>query len=1029
MFDIRVCGFPSLCLSLFLFLSLTGVLQADVKHWPLSPVADKEAYVDKQGVLRWNGSSDEVTLLGVNYYTPFTVDYSEIKKNGGDHCQAILDDVAHFRRLGLGCVRIHCFDREFSDAQGNLIDNHHVELLDFLISTCASNGIYTVLTPIAWWGGAYAPGDTHGFSNDFTMQQMTTDPVAWNIQARFLKQFAEHVNRFTKRSYADDPAVLSFECINEPLYPDGTPDALVTRYINTLADALRASGTRKPIYYNSWHNRNVAAGAARIDGVTGVSYPTGLVAGHSLVGSQLLSACGSSLNPDAFIATKSRMIYEFDAADVPGSYMYPSMAKFFRSESVQVASQFQYDPLLLADVNQNWITHHLNLVYTPRKAISFAIAAEVFRRVPRGVTFGELPAAATFPPFRCSDTEAISEMAADDAFLYSNTTRTYAPNPEQLERVWGCGSSHCVNYAGTGAYFLDRVSAGLWRLQVYPDVFAAADPHVNTDQRKVHLLPSNHRMRVNLPDLGQDFSVFSFNGKTCENQTVRLENGSFEVTPGDFLLVRSSKQPKAELLSKAAAIAPAYVAPQVSSECSPLLRVQVRSQWRAGVQLPLQVDAVFSTNVTAELIAPDSSLRHLRMKRKDSRTTNYSVDVPSDMLTPGRWHLRFLASGPNGEISWPDQYTLDTEWLPVNDSSLSLLHVTAENESLQGVSVTKHGVATAEVKCVDGRSPDQNALRLRVDGIDGGASAAGFNQTFKPSRMPVINSDMGLRIVARSHEYGSALELGFRMHDGHGLGCNLYPSPKWREYRVPLRHMQPLWGLSSVDAFRWDQVDCVSVLTGAWLLKSSRDKPQTIDVQSVEWVQFQSVRPLTASAEFVPWSLFKVGDWLRMPTWSKPVKRWRTFDDAGRSAVHLGADGFNEQLDCISMRGTCDGATFSKLWQTEGADAMLHVCARGTTPETTAFELGFVESGGVAWGTVIKLTSEWQTVRIPVKELRFFSHWYPESVKSAGSHLRLSRLQKINVCFGRWLFPDKADQPHAIEISAIGITSGKTTSR
>ena len=145
--------------------------------------ADQQAYVDKAGVLRWLGSNDEVALLGVNYYTPFTVDYDAIRRMQVDHRQAILDDVSHFRRLGFGCVRIHCFDREFSDAQGNFIDNHHVELLDFLISSCASNGIYTVLTPIAWWGGAYAPGNTHGFSNDYSMQEMTTDPESWKIQA------------------------------------------------------------------------------------------------------------------------------------------------------------------------------------------------------------------------------------------------------------------------------------------------------------------------------------------------------------------------------------------------------------------------------------------------------------------------------------------------------------------------------------------------------------------------------------------------------------------------------------------------------------------------------------------------------------------------------------------------------------------------------------------------------------------------------------------------------------------------------
>ncbi|MDA3925413.1 MAG: hypothetical protein PF904_12015 [Kiritimatiellae bacterium] len=107
-----------------------------------SAAADQDAYVDQQGGLRWRGSNDEVALFGVNYYTPFTVDYAEVRKLGGDHRQTILDDVAHLRRLGLGCIRVHCFDREFSDAEGNLIDNHHVELQHFRLSAVQIRRIF-----------------------------------------------------------------------------------------------------------------------------------------------------------------------------------------------------------------------------------------------------------------------------------------------------------------------------------------------------------------------------------------------------------------------------------------------------------------------------------------------------------------------------------------------------------------------------------------------------------------------------------------------------------------------------------------------------------------------------------------------------------------------------------------------------------------------------------------------------------------------------------------------------------------------
>jgi len=64
------------------------------------------------------------------------------------------------------------------------------------------------------------------------------------------------------------------------------------------------------------------------------------------------------------------MAYEFDAADTLDSYLYPAIAKMLRGESVEFAAQFQYDPLALADENRNWHTHYMNLVFTPKLAVS-----------------------------------------------------------------------------------------------------------------------------------------------------------------------------------------------------------------------------------------------------------------------------------------------------------------------------------------------------------------------------------------------------------------------------------------------------------------------------------------------------------------------------------------------------------------------------------------------------------------------------------------------------------------------------------
>jgi len=983
--------------------------------------ADREARVDAQGVLRWADDGGEVALLGVNYYTPFTVDFAELARLGLDHRQTIRDDVAHFRRLGLGCIRLHCFDREFSDAEGNLIDNRHVELLDFLIDECRRNDIYTVLTPIAWWGGHYAPGTTHGFSERYPMHQMTTDPRAWAAQARFLKQFAEHVNRFTGRRYADDPAVLAFECINEPLYPKDTPDGTVTAYINALADALRASGTRKPIYYNSWHGRNAAAGKARIDGVTGSVYPTGLAAGRALKGSQLEKAKGSSLRPDAAIASKSRMIYEFDAADVPGSHMYPPMAKFFRSEGVQVAAQFQYDPLPLAAVNRNWKTHHLNLVHTPGKALSLAIAAEVFRRVPRGVSFGTLPEAAVFPPFRSAGEQNLSELVTDDSFLYSNSTESRPPKPAALKRVWGCGSSPVVTYGGSGAYFLDRIAPGVWRVHLYPDVFTSADPYTGSGKTKVHVLATRRLMTVRLPDLGEAFSVRAFDDIEVGSVLAEAREGVCTLQPGDYLLIRGQAPLDERVLRAAAAAAPRYAAPAAEPLGAPLLRAEVPGQWRAGAPLTIRCEAVNATNVTVRLRSSTGVERRFPFAPKGRFV--YEADIPGTALTPGVWRVTVAAVGAGGETRCPDGEELGATWFPIAGAAVPLVRLTAAENEPAGLVRARHGVATATVAVVEGRVPGSRALRLSVEGVGGDGSAAGYTLPFERPKWPLESQYAGLRAIVRGGAECARLEIGFRMRNGQGLGCNLSAGAGWSEAVTPADELIPLWGLRSREAFRWEDVERVSVLTGAWLLQEAGTVRQTADLAALEWVSLERAFALTAADDATPWSLFDVDAWLCAPIWTTPLRRGRVTASDGRTAVRLGVDRFDGERDSVSLRVACDGQTFARLWRTDGEEAVLHVRARAACPRTTSFELALIETGGVSWGAVVPLNAEWREVNIPLAKLRLFAHWDKSMTKRAGKQVRLSRLESVNVCFGKWLYPDAAAEPHAVEIAAIGVTA------
>src|SRR5690606_31013906 len=141
--------------------------------------------------------------------------------------------------------------------------------------------------------------------------------------------------------------------------------------------------------------------------------------------------------------------YEFDAADILQSNMYPAMARSFRGAGFQWATQFAYDPMAIAHVNTEYQTHYLNLAYTPSKAISMLVASRVFHTIPRKKHYGAYPADSVFDVFRVSYKESLSEMNTAQEFYYSNSTQTRPVDVTELRHLAGVGNSSPVRYTGS----------------------------------------------------------------------------------------------------------------------------------------------------------------------------------------------------------------------------------------------------------------------------------------------------------------------------------------------------------------------------------------------------------------------------------------------------------------------------------------------------------------------------------------------------------------------------------------------------
>jgi hypothetical protein len=770
--------------------------------------------VDGRGVLRWTATGREVALFGVNYSTPFAHAYRAHGYRGVDRKQAIDADVLHLARLGLDAYRIHVWDREVSDRAGNLVANEHLDLLDYLLARLAEHGIKVILTPIAWWPPGYPEPDpeTAGLSDGYDKGQMTTNPEARGKQENYLRQFVTHANRYTGLTYADDPNLLALEVFNEPSHPGGPEET--TRYIDAMASALRDAGFRKPIFYNisqgysDPHGRAVCA--ARVSGVSHQWYPTGLVR-NGAVGGNMLPNVDRYTIPYADFAEcrdKARMVYEFDAADVAGSYMYPAMARSFRAAGFQWATQFAYDPLAIAYANTEYQTHFLNLVYTPSKAISFMIAGAAFRALPRGAAYGRYPETERFGPFRVSYAEDLSEMVTDTVFLYSNTTRTVPPSPRALRHVAGAGTSPVVSYDGTGAYFLDRLADGVWRLELYPDVAWVVDPFTRPglDREAARVVWRTRSMRITLPGLGADFSAEPMNVGNGHRAAVR--DGRVDIRPGVYVLTRAGTThptwtPDTVIGGRRLG---AFVAPP-SSEAPTAVLHTAPVEITAGRPLTVAVDVVSAAPVdSVVLFARRVGVRGppLRVAMEPAGGFEYRAPVPAERVREGLLEYvvsvyergvarTFPGGGPGDPFRW--DYTGREFWqVPVVAAAAPVLLFDARRDLGHVLYPHPWEYVRFRTDVVAGGEPGRLALSAVVEDFTPAPHHFAL-RTFLPDaqrhRLVDAHVDGTLRIRARAAgRAADRLHLALVERDGTTWGTVVELTDAWREIAIPLTELR-----------------------------------------------------------------------------------------------------------------------------------------------------------------------------------------------------------------------------------------------
>ncbi|HEX8905199.1 MAG TPA: hypothetical protein VF771_10180, partial [Longimicrobiaceae bacterium] len=310
----------------------------------------RRVYVDREGVIRWTDTREEVRLFGANYAIASSSDYRAAGRISSDRKRMIDDDVAHFARMGWDGMRLAFWgDWQNSDLRGNLIANDHLDLLDYLVARARERGIYILFNPIHTYDAGWpdAQGDSFpGFAARIPKNRLGTDSAAIAAQVNYLRQILDHVNPYTGVALKDEPSILFIEMINEPIHhPEDIPGSV--RYIDALADAVRSTGSRAILFHNVSQDFRIAPAirASKAQGASFGWYPTGLNSGHELRGNTLRTVDDYPALRTPELAGMPRLVYEFDSADQLTGYMYPAMMRTFRAGGVQLAAMFAYDML------------------------------------------------------------------------------------------------------------------------------------------------------------------------------------------------------------------------------------------------------------------------------------------------------------------------------------------------------------------------------------------------------------------------------------------------------------------------------------------------------------------------------------------------------------------------------------------------------------------------------------------------------------------------------------------------------------
>lgn len=773
----------------------------------------EDVYVDEDGLMRWGHNDEEVKGFGVNYSVPFAHAYRSGRKLNVDLKGAIDKDVYHFSRLGFDLYRIHVWDTEISDEEGNLLENEHLELFDYLLKKLKERDINFVITPIAYWGNGWPEPDedTPGFSNKYGKAGSLTEPGAIKAQENYLAQFLNHVNPHTGVAYKNEPNLIAFEISNEP-HHKGEP-AEVQEFIEKMVASMRSTGTNKPIFYNVSHSIHLAESYfdAGIDGGTFQWYPTGLGFQKELEGNLLPNVNDYHIPFNDVIEENNaaKLVYEFDAADVMKSYIYPAMARSFREAGIQIGTHFAYDPTYLAFGNTEYNTHYMNLAYTPQKALALMIAGEVFHQVPVNSDFGVYPENLEFQDFKIDYEKDLAVLNSEEKFIYTDSNEIQPKSLKNLRQVAGFGNSEVIKYEGKGAYFLDKLEDGVWRLEVMPDAILIDNPFgSNSLEKTVAVIKWNEwEMSLDLPGLNENFSLAALNK---DNEfTPKVKGKSFKIRPGTYLLKKEGAEFDKNSDLNLRFELEEFTAPESTVAQTYMLHEPIKELTEnSSAEITAEIVSEKEIEKVEAWLQNGNTYKAIELKNKNAY--NYSAEIPESVLKNGFLEYQIIITTNKGKETFPGEVSGSPEDWDFYSEKVFITQIVKETKPLYIFNAAEDedyvvGEWKPGNKLVPTDNADEAEYRVKVEklfekDVENPEAAPIYDYSFRynfnrkiAGRKAELESKDSLVIKARALTQSTGkLQIALVMKNGVAFGTTLDIDQETKTYKIDLYTLKPV---------------------------------------------------------------------------------------------------------------------------------------------------------------------------------------------------------------------------------------------